>query len=334
MIAVIASLILLFYVLIPSAIFRLVASIKIPIKRFHKTKAQDFTFSVSICLIPAGLAILLVWYVVHSPFSTSGESLAQRRLAYRTFFASMYSDKELEQSLRPTPTSSDPSPHPIFWSSVNSVLKRQGRFLFWFYLLIVAEAGFIALLAKQYRTGKRRWRDRLGGSILPAIISEWYVILDAFGSPPADREINVDVLSADGILYQGKLKDYFLNVEGDLSGILVSHALRFAREEFEDHRRTDLQVAVAAASAGAAPIAGETPVTGPPIQFMQDRSKYWRPIEGSDVFFIPRERISNINVRHVPINVQQATAERFAERKIDIKDLKIQKLNNKKEEQK
>jgi hypothetical protein len=40
MIAVVASLILLFYVLIPSAIFRFVASFSLHIKKFHKTKAQ------------------------------------------------------------------------------------------------------------------------------------------------------------------------------------------------------------------------------------------------------------------------------------------------------
>jgi hypothetical protein len=304
MIAVIASLVILFYVLVPSAIFRLVASLILPIKKFHKTKVQDFTFSVSICIVPALVAILLVWYVVHWPFPTSTESLADRRLAYRTFLVAMDSDKELEQSLRPPLTASGQPGKPIFWWSVNSVLKRQGRFLFWFYFLVALEGKFVSWLARTYRTDRRRLADRLGDVLLPPIISEWYVMLEAFGSPPAQREINIDVLTSDGILYQGKLKDYFFDVEGSLSGILLSSALRFAHEEYAEYRRLQMQ----AGNEGAEP---------------DGKDRFWRPVPGSDVFFIPRDRISNINVRHVTKNVETATKERLADRKIDVADLRI-----------
>jgi hypothetical protein len=317
MIAVVASLILLFYVLIPSAIFRFVASFSLHIKKFHKTKAQDFTFAVSSCIIPFGLAIILVWYVVPSPFSTVNETLAQRKLAYRTFFVSMYSDKELEQALRPVSIQPVPPTPPYFWSSIDSVLKRQGRFLVWYYLFVIIEGRYVGWLATQYRSGRKKWRDRLAVLVLPPIISEWYVILEAFGSPPAERAIMVDIMSSEGTLYQGKLKNYFFNVEGELSGILLSQASRFEHEEFADHRRADLQTAASKTIFKTAPL------------FTQDRGQYWKAIIGSDVFFIPRERISNINVRHVTKNVRQATTERFAERKIDIKDLIIsEKLDN------
>jgi hypothetical protein len=224
----------------------------------------------------------------------------------------MDSDKELSQFLQGNP--------PVFWAAVNSVLKRQGRFLFWFYLLIVIEAFLFSMLARRYRkTEKRRlrdgfwkwaWqrtRDGLGDLVLPPSISEWHVLLTDFATPGSREGIEIDLLSVDGILYQGKLKDYFFNVEGELAGILLSHARRFDREGYLSHKQADLQMAMEKKSAG--PAAGG---------FTKTASEYWEEIPGADLFYIPKERISNINVRHVrpPEQVPAAAQKRLADRKI------------------
>jgi hypothetical protein len=312
MIALIASVVFLLYVLVPGGIFRSMTSRTLPLKKFHKTRAQDVTFAVVSSVLPFWLAVALVWYVFIWPFPTSLETLSQRREAYRTVFLAMDSDKELSQFLQGNP--------PVFWSAVNSVLKRQGRFLFWFYVLVVIEAFSFSKLARSYRkTEKRRlrdgfwpwaWqrtRDGLGDVILPPTISEWHVLLTDFATPGARQSIEIDVMSVDGILYQGRLKDYFFDVEGELAGILLSHARRFDREEYLNDKKADLQMAMEKKSAGQA-IAPFTKAT----------SEYWEEIPGADLFYIPKERISNINVRHVrpPEQIPEAAQKRLADRKI------------------
>lgn len=306
MIAVIASLVVLFYLLVPGGLFRLVTSTSLSLKKFHKTKAQDITFSLLTCVVPFCLAVWLVWYVCTWPFPTP-ESLGKRRQSYRTFFQTMDSDKRLEESLKIKPanfTSEDPYELAPFWSATDSVLKRQGRFLVWYYFLVILEAGFFVWMGKQYkRSGKKkRLRDRIGSRLLPPIISEWHVLLTNFGSPGPVPRIELDIFTSDGVLYKGQLADYFFTPDGDLSGIILKDAFRFDRDDYRDHKKADLDNAVK-----------QPPVT---TRFTKEPTEYWREIHGAIAFYIPKEKISNINVRHVtdPADVAVAAEMRLAAR--------------------
>ena len=296
MIAVVASLFLLLYVLVPGGLFRLVTSLTLPVKKFQKTKTQEITFAVVSSFLPFWLSVALVWSVATWPFPTY-EGSAQRRIAYRTVFMSLASDKKMDEATQKG----------VYWRSANSVLRRQGRFLIWYYLLVCAEAGFFSWLATQYRsTGTPRWRDRIAWGILPPSISEWHVLLTNFGSPKTQARIELDVLSTDGLLYQGGLRDYFFNAEGELAGVLLSKAARYDRDQYTAHQKADFEATVA-----------KWPEK-PAHKFARDRETYWRFIPGADLFYIPRERIANVNVRHVtpPADVPKATEERLVDRKI------------------
>jgi hypothetical protein len=320
MLAVIASVVFLLYVLVPGAIFRMVTSMTLPLKKFHKTKTQEVTFAVISCALPFWLAVGMVWYVAVWPFPTR-ETLQQRKQAYRALFLAMDSDKELDRQLA--------NGSGLFWQSANSVLKRQGRFLFWYYFLVGVESLIVSYLARRYKkSGKRRlkdglwaWlvqrsRDQIGTWVLPPIISEWHVLLTNFGSPGPTRVIELDVLSIDGILYKGRLRDYFFSVEGELAGILLSQASRFDREDYLEHKKADLQAA----------LEKKHPVT-PELGFTGNPKNYWHQIPGADLFYIPKERIANINVRHVTpeSEIPQAASIRLADRKIT--DLRIEKTH-------
>src|SRR5579864_270496 len=291
MIAVIASSVVLLYLLVPGGLFRLVTSTSLSLKKFHKTKAQDITFSLLTCVVPFCLAVWLVWYVCSWPFPTP-ENFAKRRQSYRTFFQTMDSDKRLEESFKIKPanfTSEDPYELAPFWSAMDSVLKRQGRFLVWYYFLVILEAGIFVWLGKQYKKSgkKERWRDRIGSRLLPPIISEWHVLLTNFGSPGPIPRIELDILTSDGGLYKGQLADYFFTSDGDLAGIVLNGAFRFDRDEYRDHKKADLDYAVKQQ---------DNVVT---TRFTKERTEYWRAIPGAIAFYIPKEKISNINVRHV-----------------------------------
>lgn len=310
MIAVIASLVVLFYLLVPGGLFRLVTSTSLSLKKFHKTKAQDVTFSILTCLLPFCASVLIAWYASTWPFPTQ-ESLVKRRQSYRTFFQAMISDKRLEESLKidPAKFNSDDTRELLpFWSATNGVLKRQGRFLAWYYFFVIIEAGFFVWLGKQYKKSnikeakKKRWRDRLGSRLLVPIVSEWHVLLTDFGSPGTLERIELDVLTSDGILYRGQLVDYFYTPDGDLSGIVLNRAYRFDRDDYREHKKADLDNAVKV-----------PPIT---VRFTRDRAEYWREIPGAIAFYIPKERISNINVRQItkPSDVIGIAEKRLAAR--------------------
>ena len=293
MIAVIASLVVLLYVLLPGVFFRLITSFNFPVK-LQKTKTQELTFAALSCLLPFCLAVASVWTVATWPFQTK-EDGSHRRLAYRTVFASLASDKQMDNAIHDG----------VYWTGVNSVLRRQLRFLFWYYLFVGFEAGYFSWLATQYRsTGKKRWRDRIGSVVFRPSISEWAVLLTNFGSSKTKALIELDVLSTEGVLYQGRLRDYFFNTEGELAGVLLSGAARYDKAQYSAHRQVDLEATVA-----------QWPEQ-PTHTFTRDRATYWRSIPGADLFYIPREKISNINVRHVTPNIPKATEERLLDRKI------------------
>jgi hypothetical protein len=290
LIAVVVSVAVLLYILVPGGLFRLITSFAIPVKS-QKTRTQEFTFAALFGLVPFLLALGLVWG--NWPWPTN-ESIAQRRLVYRTAFTSLASDKQLDDAIN----------HKVYWPHVDSVLRRQWRFLFWYYIFVGVEAWLVLWLAKGYRTNGKRYRDKLAKVVLRPSISEWAVLLTNYGSPETDARIELDVLTTDGVLYQGKLGDRFFDAEGDLAGVLLNGAARYDREQYSAHRKADLEAAIR-----------EWPLE-PERKITRHRSTYWRRIPGADLFYIPRERIANINVRHVISDIPKATEERLADRNI------------------
>jgi hypothetical protein len=303
MIALTASLFLLFYLLVPAGIFRFATSLAVPLKKFHKTKAQEFSFAVAACFLPFWLAMWLVWTVAAWPFPTR-ESSQQRRQAYRIVYSSLNSDKALDAAVS----------NGTFWPAANSALRRQTRFLVWYYAVVCLEAGIFCWLAFRYsRFRKKRIYNFFAEHLLLPGISEWHVILTDFAIPSdLKREIEVDILSTENILYQGQVSEYFLNLEGELSGILLSRARRFDRDAYMAHKNADLQ---AASQSGTVAIEKK---------FTKAKEDYWSTIPGADLFYVPRERISNLNVRHVTPAVTEAARARLEDR--GIKAMTIQEV--------
>jgi hypothetical protein len=273
MIALTASLFLLFYVLVPGGIFRFALSLAVPLKKFHKTKTQEISFAVLASFLPFWFAMALTWSFVNWPFP-SHESNQMRREAYRTVFVGLDNDKELEVLVKSG----------VFWRSTTNILRRQTRFLIWFYLLVMAEAaGFWWLTTRYGRLTGHRLYDFFADHVLIPSISEWHILLTDFAVRiDIPREVDVDILTTESFLYQGRVSQYFLNAEGDLSGILLSNASRFDREEYSEHRKLDLQ----------------NQIGGITTTLTQPKSAYWKKIEGANLFFIPSQRISNLNSRH------------------------------------
>jgi hypothetical protein len=164
-------------------------------------------------------------------------------------------------------------PKTVYEAAVSTIWRRQLRFLSWYYAFTVLEAVLFGSLANQYGNwwGRSRAYDWLARKRLLPKISGWQLLLTDFAFPKTPkREVQADVL-CDGTLYRGTVGDYFLDISGDLSGMLLKNAERFRRKEFE----------AACEKANGAKI---------------KRDEFWRKIPGSN-FYVPAGKISNLNVR-------------------------------------
>jgi len=60
LIALLVSLLLVAYIVAPGVIFRVVFSIFVPLRAFDRTRNQEFSYSVAVCLLPLALANVFV----------------------------------------------------------------------------------------------------------------------------------------------------------------------------------------------------------------------------------------------------------------------------------
>jgi len=278
MIGLLATYYVVAYLLIPSGLFKSLYSLILPpILKFQRTRAEEFTFAAIASLLPFFLALALVWTFASWPFAVDGDSASDRRDEYHKVIGTAISDKAFGEGAQTQ----------AFWHATNRVIRRQARFLVWYYLLVVLEAWLCAWLTSNYgkwMTSLTGWRGRVYSSIankvlLPAI-SQWYVLLTPFSYPPhPKREVWVDVLSTLDVLYKGRVLNFFLDKDGELSGIFLEYPRRFDRRNFlKNSDRADGSI---------------------------DTDPYWKRIPSNNLY-IPNEKIVNLNVRY--LTEREATA--------------------------
>jgi len=83
-------------------------------------------------------------------------------------------------------------------------------------------------------------------------------------------------MTTDDHLYAGKVEDYFLKADGELSGLLLKDFRRFRHGELEEDRKAGL---------------------GP------DPKKYRRDIPGAN-FYLPADKIATLNIRYETLQTE------------------------------
>jgi hypothetical protein len=269
MIGLLATYYVVAYLLIPSGLFRVLYSLILPSRiRFQRTRAEEFTFAAMASVLPFFLALGLVWTVASRPFPVSGDSAADRRDEYRLVIGTAISDKAL----------ADGSKTLMFWHALNKVIRRQARFLFWYYLLVLLESRIFAWFTRNYGKWSTTLKGRRGkvysllaNKVLLPTVSQWHVLLTTFSYPSEPkREVWVDVLSTVDILYTGHVVSFFLDKDGELSGIFLEHPRRFDRKGYLDDAQHGKQ---------------------------REKDTYWKKIPSNNLY-IPNEKIVNLNVRY------------------------------------
>jgi hypothetical protein len=302
MIALVTTCFLIFYILVPGVLFRFLSSWFVPLKLFERTRTQEATFAVAVALLPFGAALFGVWNLPimrHLPFPIVEGTFAERRQDYRRV-ATLLSSSDASRLLLASPgaTATSPLTGDAHWRSLNRVLRRQGRFLAWYFAFVAIEGVCFGLLAKRYgdwQSDPARHRVPLWfirTFILPNI-SEWHLLLTSFNWPTKeDVDVSIDILQNDGLLYQGRVSDYFIGSDGKLTGILLENVNRFDREAFHEAQKSP---------------DAEQPISS---------AIFWKPIPGSR-FYIGQSSIANLNVRFV---ARDQTLISLAEKILDAED--------------
>jgi hypothetical protein len=263
MAAILLSFLLLAYVVVPGVLFRRFFSFLVPLRRFQWSRTEEITASVISTLLPFIVVLFLVQFYWFGSYPLSFPDSAQQKWAdYRCVLSASYSEKFFTDN------------QASVWQSVERALSRQRVFLGWFYLATIFEALLAGTLTFFY--GTLRQTKPLGfllGKFLIPTISEWYVMFTTFSFPyRPKRSVMVDILTADGHLYQGGIADYHVNHDGVLTGLMMNKARRFNRAEYIDEKK-----------------AGKAGPT----------DKYWRIIPGDSLYLLA-DKILNINFTYLP----------------------------------
>jgi hypothetical protein len=320
MIALVTTYFLVFYILIPGVLFRFLTSWFVPLKLFERTRTQEATFAVAVAILPFAFTLVGVWHlpvVRHDPFPVAEGTAAQLHQDYRRI-AGLITSSDASKQLSLNPSAGAPTANDANWQALNRVLRRQARFLTWYFALIAAEGICFGLLARRYgdwRNESKGYRFRLWlirTFILPNI-SEWHLLLTGFNWPKRDHiVVSVDILQNDGLLYQGRVADYFIDPEGKLTGILLEEVNRFDREAFHQTQASSSPASSSPASPSHASSSHSISRVEPPIS----SAAFWKPIPGSR-FYIGQGSISNLNVRFV---TRDQTLISLAEKILDSED--------------
>jgi hypothetical protein len=299
-IALAATCFLIFYILAPGILFRFASSLRVRLKLFQRTRTQEATFSVAVALLPFIFALYGTWHLPvlrHRPFPIAEEALAQRQEDYRHVVAILTSS-DVSQHLGSGPQAEPAPAREENWRAIGRVLRRQMRFLFWYFFAASCEGWIFGYLASKYGDWQLNGEQEENSShpailsrlarpplvlfnwiaaklILPNI-SEWHMLLTDFNWPKHDKfSVSVDILQSNEHLYQGRVADYFIDSDGKLTGILLKNVSRFDRPAYLEARKHT-------SSPDAVP-----------------REDYWKNIP-SNHFYIGYSSIVNLNVRFAP----------------------------------
>lgn len=295
MIALVTTYFLVFYILIPGTLFRFVTSWFVQLKLFERTRTQEATFAVVVAILPFVLTLFGTWHLPllrHFPFPVDEKSAAELRQEYHRV-TTLLTSPDASKYLVPNPSATPGTETGANWHAVEQILRRQARFLTWYFLFTVSEALCFGFLAAKYgdwkivdtkdsgmqsvrRSPAIHLYNRIAPRLILPNISEWHMLLTNFSWPKKEKIfVRVDILQTDGHLYKGSVVDYFIDPAGKLTGIQLEQVSRFDRQGYLD--------AKSAATANK----------------QISSTDFWKNIPSSR-FYIGQSSIANLNVRFVP----------------------------------
>jgi len=265
--AVLFSLLLTLYLIIPEAIFRTIFGWYVPPKNFVLSRAETAYRALIVALLPLAFAWVGCLYlpVMQTfPFAVRGNTAELRRSDYRLLTSALYSEEDYRNSKKD------------FWPAFTRSSRRQARLIAWYILLIALEAWVAGRLAANYAKYRSFWLySWLADKFLFSYISEWHPLLTPYMFVDKDTTVQADIFCTNGILYRGTVTQHFVK-DGRLTGIFLTEPKRYNRDRYlrdREEMRKD----------------GEKP----------DKDTYWQKIPSENLYFFA-DKIFNMNLTYRP----------------------------------
>jgi hypothetical protein len=272
MVALIFSLVVLAYVVIPGIGFRRIFHICVPLRRIQWSRTDELASFVFTLLLPAVAAYAIVnhtQFFSHHPFGFADSTLLKWN-DYKNVLSASYSEKYFDEN------------RDVLLIAFERICRRQIHFLSLYYVFTLIWACFCGLIAWQYGN-IRQWKIAyvVEKFMIPAV-SEWHAMFTPFTFPHTpERWVQVDALSSDGTLYQGAAGLFHVGGDGKLTGFFIKTAKRFLRTEYLEAKKSDGNIS---------------------------KDKFWREIPG-ETFYLPFDKIANLNFTYVPVGPLDSLAE-------------------------
>jgi hypothetical protein len=264
--AVLFSLLLTLYLIIPEAIFRTIFGWFVPPRNFVLSRVETAYRALVVAVLPLAFALAGSWYLPIMqtfPFPVKNNTSELRRADYREVLSALYSDEEYRSSKKE------------FWSAFTKCARRQARLIAWYILAIVLEASAAGRLAADYAKYKSdpvySW---LADKFLFSYISEWHPLLTPYMFVEKGTTVQADILCTNGTLYQGVVTQHFVK-DGTLTGIFLTEPKRFKRDQYARDSNESEKTG------------GEKP----------DKNKYWQEIPSQNLYFFA-DKIFNMNLTY------------------------------------
>ncbi len=252
MLALAVSFLAALYLLGPDLISRTIIGLVAPRRPASPNRGEEISRAIFWAVIPFSLAI---FWVIHTPsLRVWGDSAT---------VINVYA------CLSTTCSGADRA---NLWPSVRGFLGMNYSLLWREYLLVVLGAIAACLLIVNFARIRRRLkhpllRELLAQAVTP-ILADWHVWLSGMLLPEDDLTLVADVLTKNGMLYQGAVDKKVLAPDGSLQTLTLVSPRRFLREEYKEKGRPD------------------------------NRDSFWREIPGS-VFILLASDIVNMNIFYV-----------------------------------
>ena len=265
MLAVAVTLGFALYILGPDLFSRFALGFIVPRRAISLTRSEEVLRAV----VWASVAVALSVFWAHKDGDLS-RNLVPTDL--QNFFSGLYSEQYFRDN------------RSVWFKSLHSILWLNICLLARIYAIVAAVSFFLSALITDYAKIRHllrnhpRARRLLAFLVLPRI-APWHLLLSRLQIAEDDLNVHLDILTKQGILYQGRLGDKMLAPDGGLTSITLADPRRFQREHYLE--------AIRATKEGSSPVSSEA---------------FWRSIP-TNLFLIMGSEIQSINIRYVPDDV-------------------------------
>jgi hypothetical protein len=259
--ALVVTLLFALYVLGPDLLSRWTLGFIVQRRNLVQTKSEEVTRAVIWAVFPL---LFAYWWASHHGGLWTAGTLDD----VKTFFSGIYSESFFLAH------------RAEFYHATHAIILMNYCVLWRLYAIVVLVSVTLNAVILNYGRIRHalgahvRLKTLLATIVLPRV-SDWHLLLSKMLLHSQSLDLQIDILTKNGIMYQGRFADKVLAPDGSLVSITLDQPRRFRREEFVEERKKNPSIA---------------------------SEDFWREIPGN-IFVILAADVSSLNLRYTPKTV-------------------------------